>query len=71
VQLSPSADSPAIPGRAGLPPPVTLRAIRFNLAMPLSRRSFVARLLASPLAGSYAAAAQTAAPSKITRIETV
>jgi L-alanine-DL-glutamate epimerase-like enolase superfamily enzyme len=28
-------------------------------------------LLASPLAGLYAAAAQTAAPSKITRIETV
>ena len=39
--------------------------------MPLSRRSFVTRMLATPLAGAYAAAAQTAVPSKITRIETV
>ena len=39
--------------------------------MPISRRSFVSRLLASPLAGAYAAAAASAAPSKITRIETV
>ena len=48
-----------------------LREVRYNAAMPLSRRSFVSRLLASPLAGAYAAAAQTTAPSKITRIETV
>ena len=39
--------------------------------MSLSRRSFLARLLASPIAGAYAAAAQSAPPSKITRIETV
>jgi len=39
--------------------------------MPLSRRTFLSRLLASPLAGAYAVAAQGAAPSKITRIETV
>jgi hypothetical protein len=38
--------------------------------MRLSRRSFLARMLASPLAGAYAAAAQTAAPLKITRVET-
>ncbi len=44
---------------------------RYNSAMPLSRRSFVSQLLASPLAGAYATAAQAAAPSKITRIETV
>ena len=39
--------------------------------MPLSRRTFLSGLLASPLAGAYAVAAQGAAPSKITRIETV
>ena len=39
--------------------------------MPLSRRSFVAQMLAAPLAGVYANAARAAAPSKITRIETV
>src|SRR4051794_2739850 len=39
--------------------------------MPTSRRSFMAQLLASPLAGAYANAARAATPSKITRIETV
>jgi L-alanine-DL-glutamate epimerase-like enolase superfamily enzyme len=39
--------------------------------MPISRRSFVSQLLASPLANVYASAAASAAPSKITRIETV
>ena len=39
--------------------------------MSCNRRSFLSRLLASPLAGAYAAAAQSAVPSKITRIETV
>ncbi len=39
--------------------------------MPLSRRSFVAQMLAAPLAGVYANRARAAAPSKITRIETV
>ncbi|MBZ5585999.1 MAG: mandelate racemase/muconate lactonizing enzyme family protein [Acidobacteriia bacterium] len=39
--------------------------------MPLSRRSFVSRLLATPAAAAFAAAAGAAAPSKITRIETV
>ena len=36
-----------------------------------SRRSFVSRLLATPLVTSYSVAAQTAVPSKISRIETV
>jgi len=39
--------------------------------MPVSRRTFMARLLASPLAAAYARSARAAAPSKITRIETV
>jgi L-alanine-DL-glutamate epimerase-like enolase superfamily enzyme len=39
--------------------------------MPLSRRSFVSSLLAAPLASAYVTAARAAAPSKITRIETV
>ncbi len=39
--------------------------------MALSRRSFLSRVLASPLAAAYAAAARVAAPLKITRIETV
>ena len=39
--------------------------------MTPSRRSFLSRLLASPLAAAYAAAARTAPPTKITRIETV
>jgi len=39
--------------------------------MTLSRRSFLSRLLASPLAAAYASAARTAPPTKITRIETV
>ena len=39
--------------------------------MPISRRSFVSQLLATPLAGAYAAAAASTSPSKITRIETV
>ncbi len=39
--------------------------------MALSRRSFLSRVLASPLAAAYAAAARAAAPLKITRIETV
>lgn len=39
--------------------------------MPLNRRQFVARMCATPLAAAYAAAAQSAAPSKISRVETV
>jgi L-alanine-DL-glutamate epimerase-like enolase superfamily enzyme len=39
--------------------------------MKMSRRSFVAGLLASPLAAKYCAAAQMLAPMKITGIETV
>lgn len=39
--------------------------------MPISRRSFLGGMLASPLAASYAAGARAAAPSRITRIETV
>ena len=43
----------------------------YNGAMQMSRRSFVAGLLASPLAARYAAAAQALAPMKITGVETV
>ena len=39
--------------------------------MSLSRRSFLSRLLASPLAAAYASAADALPPLKITRIETV
>ena len=39
--------------------------------MPLSRRSFVAGLLASPAAAAYLEAAQSAPPMRIRRIETV
>jgi galactonate dehydratase len=39
--------------------------------MVLGRRSFLSSLMASPLAAAYSAAAQSAAPMKITRIETV
>ena len=46
-------------------------AVGYNPAMFLTRRSFLGPLLASPLAGAYATAAQSAVPSKITRIETV
>jgi galactonate dehydratase len=37
----------------------------------VSRREFIARMMASPLAAAYVAAAQQAPPSKIARIETV
>jgi galactonate dehydratase len=39
--------------------------------MAQSRRAFLRRLLASPVAAAYATAARAAAPMKITRIETV
>ena len=39
--------------------------------MPLSRRSFVSQVLASPLAAAYYAAAQSLPPMKMTRVETV
>jgi L-alanine-DL-glutamate epimerase-like enolase superfamily enzyme len=39
--------------------------------MAPSRRSFLSRVLASPLAAAYAKAAQSAEPMKITRMETV
>jgi galactonate dehydratase len=39
--------------------------------MRLSRRAFVSGLLASPIAAAYAAGANAAPPSKITRVETV
>ncbi len=39
--------------------------------MSSNRRSFLSQMLAAPLAGAYAAAAKSAAPMKITRLETV
>src|ERR1017187_10905365 len=43
----------------------------YSCFMPLSRRSFVAGLLASPAAAAYLEAAQSAPPMRIRRIETV
>src|SRR5690349_7263011 len=46
-------------------------APRYNPAMTLSRRSFLWRWLASPLAAAYYAAAKALPAMKITRVETV